>query len=150
MRQRVSLIVLAAFLYALPVRAEMKLFPMWEQKKCPEETFACYDFETSKKILKLDLDLQLKLDKLGVCVKDRLDLQTANKKLTDANKLLESNAVQFDERLKEKDETLVKNTNLMIKYQSRDVFGGALPWVIVIVVVVAAGGFAGGYYLGSR
>jgi hypothetical protein len=135
----------------------MKLFPPWTRmKNCVATTedlpdlHACYDFEQSKTILKLDLDLQLKLGKLDSCLKDKVDFKLALKKLEDANTLLHGNIGRLEIRLQEKDQVLTDNTHLMVKYQKRDVFGGALPWVIAVVVVVAGAAFAGGYYLGSR
>ena len=144
------------FLLSAAVPAELKLFPMWQRMHCgcaaTEETdqFACYDFTTAQMILNLDIDLQLKLDKLESCLKDKIDLKLSVSKLNDASALLLGNISRYKLRLKEKDKVLVDNTNLMTKYQARDVFGGALPWVIAVVAVVAAGAFAGGYYIGSR
>lgn len=139
-------IVLVALLVALPVSAELKLFPMWEQKTCPVETFACYTFDQAKDILKLDLDLQLKLEELKVCAQDRLDLTKAVENLQKANALFQENANLFDKRLAEKQETVEMLAKDVSKYQRRDVFGAALPWVIVVVVVAAAAGFVGGFY----
>ena len=141
---------LAVFFLSSVVPAELKLFPMWERKQCGSEEFACYDFDTAKKILKLDIDLQLKLDKLETCAKDVTDLKLSVKKLNDANTLLYGNIDRLNIRLTEKDKVLIDNTNLMARYQARDVFGGALPWAIAIVIIVAGASFAGGYYLGSR
>ena len=118
--------------------------------QCGDAEFACYDFDTAKKILKLDIDLQSKLGKLDTCLKDKVDLQLAIKKLGEASTLLQGNIERLETRLKEKDVVLTENTNLMVKYQARDVFGGALPWVITAVVVMAAAGFVGGYYIGTR
>lgn len=141
---------LVVFFLSVTVPAELKLFPMWELRTCGSDRLACYDFDTAKKILTLDINLQSKLGELDVCLKDKIDLQLAVKKLDDANTLLHGNVTGLEMRLKEKDGVLTDNTNRMIKYQARDVFGGALPWVITVVVVVAAGAFVGGYYVGSR
>ena len=141
---------LFVFLFSVLAPAELKLFPMWERKQCGDAEFACYDFDTAKKILKLDIDLQSKLGKLDTCLKDKVDLQLAIKKLGEASTLLQGNIERLETRLKEKDVVLTENTNLMVKYQARDVFGGALPWVITAVVVMAAAGFVGGYYIGTR
>lgn len=141
---------ITVFLLSMVVPAELKLFPMWERKQCGDTEFACYDFETSKKILKLDIDLQSKLGKLDICLKDKVDLELSIKKLGDASTLLQGNIERLETRLKEKNKVLTDNTNLMVKYQARDVFGGALPWVITAVVVMAAAGFVGGYYIGTR
>lgn len=138
------------FFLSSTVPAELKLFPMWQRMQCGEAEFACYNFTEAQKILNLDIDLQLKLDKLETCTKNVTDLKLSVEKLNDASALLLGNISRYKLRLKEKDKVLVSNTNLMTKYQARDVFGGALPWVIAVVAVVAAGAFAGGYYVGSR
>lgn len=138
---------LVVFFMSVVVSAELKLFPMWELKTCGSERLACYDFDTAKKILVLDINLQSKLGELSVCLKDKVDLQQAIKKLNDANTLLHGNVTRLELRLGEKNSVLTNNTNQMLRYQARDIFGGALPWVITAVVVFAAAGFVGGYYV---
>jgi len=128
----------------------LKLFPMWEQKKCPTETFACYTFDQAKDILKIDLELQLKLEQCAACQVDKLALTEANQKLEEAAKLLEENNKILDTRLTEKQKSVEDLALTVAKMENRDVFGKALPWVIVVIVVVAAGTFVGGYYLGNR
>lgn len=123
---------------------------MWEQKKCPTETFACYTFDQAKDILKTDLELQLKLEQCIACQTDKLALTEANQKLETAIKLLEENNKILDTRLTEKQKSIEDLALTVAKMENRDIFGKALPWVIVVIAVVAAGTFAGGYYLGSR
>jgi len=150
LRKAIAIIGVLTLLASSGATAKMKLFPIWDLKKCGDAEFACYNKEQIKDILKIDLDLQLKLEKLESCSKNIIDLKLSVKNLNAANTLLQSSIGRFKIRLKEKDEVLNKNTNLMIKYQQRDIFGGALPWAITIVVVVAAGSFIGGYYIGTR
>lgn len=149
MKRRVAFIVLVSFFLAFPARADMKLFPMWKRMHCGSEQFACYDFETAKKILKLDLDLQLKLDKLDICLKDKSDLETARERLEAANEVLSKINLSLETRLKEKQEVLEKNTLELAKAENRSIWNN-LHWVAIIVVVVASGAFIGGYYLGSN
>lgn len=139
-------VVMIVLLIAPPASAELKLFPMWEQKQCPTDTFACYTFDQAKDILKLDLDLQLKLKELEVCTQDKLDLTKAIEDLKKANALFQENANLFDKRLAEKQATVEMLAKDVAKYARRDVFGAALPWVIVVIVVAAAAGFVGGFY----
>ncbi len=141
---------LTVFFISTIVPAEMKLFPMWERMQCGETEFACYNFDTAQKILKLDIDMQSKLGRLETCTKNIIDLTLANIKLNNANTLLHGNIDRLNVRLKEKDEVLTTNTNQMVLANSRDVFGGALPWVIGALLLVAAAAFTGGYYTGSR
>lgn len=149
MRQRIAVAILTSFFLSLPAQAEMKLFPMWEQKKCPSETFACYNFDTTKKILKIDLDLQLKLDKLDACLKDKTDLQLSFDKLKESNEKLTGINTDLETRLKEKQVVLEENTLALVKSEGSSVWNN-LHWIVIIVVVAAGGAFAGGYYLGSR
>ena len=59
---------------------------------------------------------------------------------------MEKNQKRLDLRLKEKNALLKKNFRLTMKLAQRDVFGEALPWVILVFVIVAGGMFATGYW----
>jgi hypothetical protein len=149
MNRHVVFIILLALFVGTPAQAELKLFPMWEKMQCPTETFACYDFETTKKILKIDLDLQLKLDTLESVSKSLADMKAAYEKIQAAKKLLEDTNASQEIRLKEKQGVLEENTLALVKSEGRSVWNN-LHWITIVVVVVAGGAFAGGYYLGSR
>ena len=129
----------------------MQLFPMWERMRCPTEEFACYTFEQSKIILKLDLDLQEKmsiLPKLEQSIRDlELSLKRGDEALVAEKKAKEILAIRFEEKTK-----AFETTSLLYQTaKQRDVFGGALPWVITAVLLCAAAGFVAGLYLdGSR
>jgi hypothetical protein len=149
MKRSAATVVLLTFFWAIPAQAELKLFPLWEKKQCPTETFACYDFETTKKILKIDLDLQLKLETLESTSKNLEDMKAAYGKLQEANTVLTDTNVLLDARLKEKHGVLEENTLALVKSEGRSVWNN-LHWITTVVVVVAGGAFVGGYYLGSR
>ena len=60
-------LLLVILVWAAPAKADMKLFPKWERMYCGSdrtEQFACYTFSDARNIVKIDLDLQLKLKKL--------------------------------------------------------------------------------------
>jgi len=145
MRQilKVLLLVLS---FSIPASAEMKIFPKWELKKCPEQTFACYDFSTTQKILKIDLDMQLKLEKLSLLEISVSSLQDANGKLKKVVELYQNSVNSLEKRLQEKQLVLEKTTKDLIAAEKASVWK-ALPWIIVAVVVVSAGTFYLGYSL---
>ena len=149
-RRLVALTLVVSFFYSTSAVGEMRLFPMWERMQCPTEEFACYTFEQSKTILKLDLDLQEKLSILPKLEQNILDLKLSLKKSDEA--LVEANKAKavLDTRFKEKDEAFTKVSLQYRKSLQRDVFGGALPWVITAVILFAAAGFVGGVYAGKK
>jgi hypothetical protein len=145
-KRLIAVLLLCSFPAAVSADG-LKLFPLWEQKKCPTETFACYTFDQAKDILRIDLELQLKLEQCAVCQVDKLALTEANQKLGEAATLLEENNKILDTRLTEKQKSVEDLALTVAKMEDRDVFGKALPWVIVVVLTAAAAGFVGGWYL---
>lgn len=145
-----TVFTLIAFLLAPLVHAEMKIFPMWERKKCPTEEFACYTFEQSQAIVTIDLDLQLKLDKWEKCKIKLLNYENALDKYKRSVELDKENIQRLEVRIGEKQDVLDKTTANYISAYKRDVFGGALPWVLGVTLVLLAGSFVAGWYVGSR
>ena len=143
MKKFVTILLLCCFPTAS--LAELKIFPMWEQKQCTAtaETFACYTFAQAKEILKLDLELQLKLEKCSTCELANSGLHSSIDKLNQAAALLEESNQTLCARLQEREATFSE-------LEDRDILGGAFPWVLSLVVLVAAGAFVGGWYVGSR
>jgi hypothetical protein len=140
---------LVVFLYSALSPAELKLFPMWEQKQCPTDTFACYTFEQSKDIIKIDLDLQLKLKELDFCNQTKVDLDAAIRKMQAASAKDAEIIADLNVRLEEKQSVLSETTVKLVKAESRSIWN-YLPWIIGGTLVLIAGAFAGGWYVGSR
>lgn len=137
------------FLWAAVAPAELKLFPLWEQKKCEGETFACYTFEQSKEILKIDLDLQFKL-KAFDALKDKYNnLEHAYTNLRQANGLYEGIIQRLETRVQEKQEVLEDTTVKLAKAEKHHVLN-YLPWIITGIVVLTGTGVGVGFYLGTR
>lgn len=128
---------------------KLKLFPLWELKQCPTETFACYDFETSKKILKLDLELQLKLEKCDVCEQNKADLLLAVDKLKLASVEDKKVIDGLNVRLTEK-QTKLEETTLELKKAEEHTVWRYLPWFIAGAAVLTAGAFVAGWYTSTR
>ena len=149
MKRFVAILLLACF-PAVVLADEMKLIPPWQKKQCPTETYACYDFEQAKALVVLDLDLQLQLEKCTICEIDKAALTTAVTDLQKAATLLDENVKILDKRVTEKQVIIGEQAAVIIRLERRDVFGKALPWVIVVVLTAAAGGFLGGYVLGHK
>jgi len=149
-RRLMALTVVVSFLYSTSAVAEMKLFPMWDLKKCPTEEFACYDFEQTKAILKLDLDLQEKLSIIPKLEQNIIDLKLSLEKRDKAFEEEQAAKIVWETRFKEKDKTLSDTMLLYQKAKQRDVFGGALPWVIAAILVVGAAAFVGGFYTHAK
>ena len=137
------------FLSASAAQAELKLFPMWERMKCSTGEFACYTFEQSKNILKLDIDLQLKLNRYEACKAAKIDLTGAIEKLQESLILEGGVTNRLETRLKEKDLLLEDTTDKWLKAEDRTVVKW-LPWIIGGILVVGAGTFVTGWYIGSR
>jgi len=147
----VALTIIASLLYSTSAAAELKLFPMWERMECAErEQFACYTFEQAKAILKLDLDLQEKLSVIPKLEQNILDLKLVLEKRDAALAEEKKAKLIWKTRFEEKDATLADTSLLYQKAKQRDVFGGALPWVIVSVILVGAAAFVGGFYTHAK
>jgi hypothetical protein len=143
----VAAITLLAFLWATAAQAEMKLFPLWTEKKCDGETWGCYTFEQMQKIMKIDLDLQLKLGTCEVWEEKYTKLDTAYLNLRKAYDLSQGVRIRLETRLDEKTVLIRDLSEQVHKYANRDIWGSALPWVIVGLVVSFAGGVVAGVYL---
>jgi len=147
-----TIIAMIAFLfcaaYAAVAAADMQLFPLWEEKQCPTETFACYSFEKTKSILKLDLDLQLKLKELTACDRDRTDLSLGSIKLEAALATQTVLTADFKKRLQDQFLILEDTTKELKKANDSSVWN-YVPWIIGGVVATAAATFALGWYVGG-
>ncbi len=73
------------------------------------------------------------------------DLKKIEFKLLTSLGLLLENIKRLEARVQEKQNVLEKNMQLTKTLLPRDVWGDALPWVIVVIVVVAGVAFASGY-----
>ena len=140
---------LVVFLYSALVPAELKLFPMWERMRCPDKEYACYTFEQTKSILKLDLNLQLKLEELDKCLETKLDLELSIQKLQAASDKDAETIAILNTRLAEKQDVLTETTEKLVKAESRSIWN-YLPWVIGGALLATAVAFGGGWYVGSR
>lgn len=140
------------FLVSITAPGEMKLFPMWETMKCgtpSPEKFACYSFPVTKKIMKVDLDLQSQLQELEGLKLKYTNSNLAYEKLNKANTLLSQSIERLEKRNKEKSLVLEKTTIDLKKAEARSVWN-YLPWIITGAVALAGIGFGAGLYLGSR
>ena len=138
-----SLIV--CFLASSLATAKLKYIPMWERMTCGDVEAACYTFEQSQLILTVDLTFQVKDLSLANCFADLGDLKKIEFKLLTSLGLLRENVKRLEARVQEKQNVLEKNMQVTQTLLQRDVFGDALPWVIVVIVVVAGVAFASGY-----
>jgi hypothetical protein len=149
-RRLLALTLVASFLYSTSAVAELKFFPMWERMQCGETEFACYTFEQSQTILKLDLDLQEKLSIIPKLEQNIIDLKLSLEKRDKAFEEEQAAKVVWKTRFEEKDKTLTDTSLLYQKAKQRDVFGGALPWVIATILVIGAAAFVGGFYTHAK
>ena len=145
--RHVAAITLLAFLWAPFAQAEMKLFPLWEEKQCDGETWGCYSFGQMQDIMKLDLDLQLKLSKCDLWEEKYTKLDTAYLNLRKAYDLSQGVRIRLETRLDEKTVLIRDLSEQVHKYAGRDIWGSALPWVITGLVLVFAGGVVLGVYV---
>jgi hypothetical protein len=129
--------------------AELKYFPMWERLTCGDAQFACYDFEKSKLILKVDLDVQKMAAELDAANEKSTKLEEARKNLHEAVQIKDAEIVRLNVRLKEKHEVLEKTTLELKKAESNHVVTW-LPWIGLVVLVVGGAAFGGGYYLADK
>jgi hypothetical protein len=141
-------LVASSFLFAMPVRGEMEIFPMWTVLKCPTEEFACYDMPQTKKIMNIDLSLQLRLKEFENCLADRSSLQLAIDKHKEAAEKDKQQIERLDTRLKEKDQVLVTTTEELKKAESRSIVSW-LPWLVGGTLILLIGSFAGGILVGA-
>ena len=145
-RRYIVAVLLFNFFWTTSATAEMKLFPLWTEKACDEQTWGCYDFNQMKDIVKLDLTLQLKLEKCKIWEEQYTKSDAAYLDLRKAYDLTQDIRVRMETRLDEKT-TLIKDLSEQVhKYASRDIWGGALPWVIVGIIAAFAGGVVTGVY----
>lgn len=148
-RKLATVSFLLTFLWTIFAPAELKLFPLWELKTCGSDRFACYTFEQTKDILKIDLDLQLKLNDFEGLKTKYTNLEEAYQKLDQANTLLKGNAERLELRLQEKHQVLETTTVELKKAEAHSVWN-YLPWIITGVVLLTGAGFGIGFYLGTR
>jgi hypothetical protein len=127
----------------------MKLFPLWDERQCPKDTYACYTFDQAKTIVKLDLELQFKLKELEACTTDRVDLNLAIEKLRLASLEDKKSIDLLTTRLDEKQKALVTAARIAAKAEGQSIFH-YLPWIVVGVVVVAGGTFVLGWAVGAH
>jgi hypothetical protein len=134
------------FFWAALCQAELKFFPAWEEKQCGAETLGCYTQNQIKNILKVDLDLQLKIRDLDLATKTVAELELMIDVQARAADALHASVVLLDMRLLNKQKKMEHLALRVIESNSRDVFGGAMPWVVVALFFAAIAGFAGGFY----
>ena len=134
----------SAYLIAPPA---MKVFPMWEARRCQKDTYACYDFNKTKELLNVDLNIQESLRKLDIMMKNVTDLTNANKSLKEIIAIFEKELGEEKDRLAEK-QAVLKTTTLKLKKANAGSFTTALPWVITVGAFCVVGAFFGGVYVG--
>lgn len=144
-----SLLLLVTF-PAATLRAEMFVFPRWDRISCGGDTYACYTFEKTKKILKVDLDMQLTLRKLELCEGSLQEYRGFYYDLLRTHRILIDVKNKYDAHIDEKNKLIQEFSAKAAQAESRDILGGALPWVVTTLVVFSALSLAGGYYLGSK
>ena len=140
-------IALLVFFWTTLTQAEMKIFPLWEEKQCDGQTWGCYPFDQVKDILKLDLNLQLKLKSCELWEQKYGSLDEAYLKLRRAFDLTQDVRIRLETRLDEKNVVIQDLSKQVHKYADRDIWGFALPWVVVVVVLAFAGGVVAGVYI---
>lgn len=142
--------LLIVVFFSTPALAGMKFLPMWEQRKCPTDTYACYNFRQAKDLEKLDLDLQFQAEERNAYILTNQELGKAIEDLKAAGTLTQQNVTNLEKRLAEKQDVLEKTTATVVKLERRNILGGALPWMVAIVAVTFAGAFVGGWYVGAK
>jgi hypothetical protein len=143
-------IALLMLLIATTAQAQgMKLFPLWDARQCPQATYACYTFDQTKTIVKLDLELQFKLKELEACTTDRVDLNLAIEKLRLASAADKKSIDLLTTRLDDKQKALETTARIAAKAEGQSIFH-YLPWVLVGVVAVAGGTFVLGWAVGAH
>ena len=140
-------VTLLVFFWTTFAQAEMKIFPLWEEKQCDGQTWGCYSFDQMKDILKLDLNLQLKLKSCELWEQKYGSLDEAYLKLRRAFDLTQDVRIRLETRLDEKNVVIQDLSKQVHKYADRDIWGSALPWVVVVVVLAFAGGVVAGFYI---
>jgi len=142
-KRLIAAILLLGFLYSTSATAEMKLFPLWTEKTCDGQVWGCYNLEQMKEIVKLDLRLQLQLEKCKIWEGQ----DTAYLNLHKAYDLSQDIRLRLETRFAEKTRLIRDLSDQVYKYTNRDVWGTALPWVIVAIIAAFAGGAVTGVYL---
>lgn len=141
-------VIILLLLLSAPAGAELKLFPMWESKLCGDGRFACYDFDKAKSIIKIDLDLQLKLKELDACKKDLEDTNGIVLKLQGMMAADQNTIGTLQLRLKEKTAAHDKAVEELKKMEGSSIWN-YVPWIIAGTVVLMSGSFVLGWYLSS-
>jgi len=144
-----ALVLASALLHSSSAAAKMELFPIWEEKECNGVTMGCYSFDKAKEIVKIDLQLQLRLKRCEAWEEEYPKLQLAFDNLHKAYDLSLQVRDRLEKRNLEKTKTIEDLAAKTYKMSNRDVFGGALPWVVVLMLLTFTGGVVAGVKLGS-
>lgn len=126
----------------------MQIIPPWELRLCPTEKYACYSFDKAKELIKLDLELQLKLKECEVC---KTVLESANGTIQhqeEVIKKLEDNVETLTKMYNRRKEISEKQATEIAKLERYNIFGNALPLFLGAVIGGITLGFVGGYLLG--
>jgi len=122
--------------------AEWNHIPKWELKKIEQQEWACYDFDSAKKLKLLDtrvdglvLDLETRTASLTL-VQISLEARTYH------IKVLNQRVADRDKELEIVNEQLADTEDRAKSAEKFNVFGDALPWVITAIVLSAVGGGA--------
>ena len=138
-RRSIAILIISLF-WPVQVMAEMLVLPNWKRVETVQRVMACYSFETAKELKLIDSECELNKRKVKTSLnllslaETRIDIQT--KIISKQEEILvktESHVSLLDvdnDRLREERDSALK----------RDIFGGALPWLIAIGVGVFAGG----------
>lgn len=121
----------------------MKYFPVWELKECPKDTYACYDFTKAKEIVRIDFELQMRLDECGVAESNVLELTAAVNKMEAAFNTERASSTSLLDNLRAQQQI---NTKLHkdLETAQRHSIWNQLPWVVTGAVVLMAASFVVG------
>lgn len=128
--------------------AGMVYVPMWQRMPCGSGECACYTFEQTKKLVQVDLDLQLAGEKLSVCVKSNEDLSNAYLLAEQANDKMKALLDDAERRLVEKVQAIVQLSEENQKLQARHI-GNYVLWIAAGAALCLGGGFVVGWIIGS-
>ena len=127
----------------------LKIFPMWEERECPKDTYACYDFSKTKALINIDLDMQILQRRLDSATQDIGYLKGAIDNLKEALVITEKDLAEEKGRLAEK-QAVLEATTFKLKKAGSKSFTSALPWVVTVGAVCLVAAFFGGVYVGNK
>ena len=138
---------LLLFIYPLNALADMRILPEWQLLKSDGNEYACYAFEAAKELKKADLKCAENQSLLSL---REQEIKKSNESKAIDDQILSEVRGQVSE-LKQQNKSLIESnidlTSSLEGAQERDIFGGALPWVITGGAIVFAGGLLAGFFM---